>query len=89
MQHVSIRDLAAACGVSISTVSKALHGNGRISEETARRITETAAAMGYTGSQAARALAARPRRIGLVLRSPVRQHDPQAQVQAWLCLLCL
>lgn len=67
MEHVSIRELAAACGVSISTVSKALHGTGRISEETARRIMETAAAMGYTGSQAARALATRPRRIALVL----------------------
>ena len=83
MAEVSIRELAAACGVSISTVSKALHGNGRIGEETARRIVETAAAMGYTGSQAARALAARPRRIALVL--PRIETETVARFRAGCC----
>lgn len=80
MEGISIRELAAACGVSISTVSKALNGTGRISEETARRIADTAAAMGYTGSQAARALAARPRRVALVL--PAAMTDAVARFRA-------
>lgn len=80
MAQVSIREVADACGVSISTVSKALHGTGRISEATARRIKGTAAAMGYTGSEAARALAARPRRIALVL--PATESEAIARFRA-------
>ena len=67
MSNVTIRELAAACGVSISTVSKALNRSERISPETARRIEKTAAELGYVGNRAARALSSRGRRVALVL----------------------
>ncbi len=67
MAQVTIRDVAAACGVSIGTVSKALNRNERISEETVKRIRTTAQEMGYTGFAAARLLSARRRRIAVVL----------------------
>lgn len=39
--------IAAACGVNVSTVSRALNGNPAISEETRNRIREKAEAMGW------------------------------------------
>ncbi len=56
MKHVTIRDLSAACGLSVSTVSKALNGYPDISDETRRLVTETAGELGYYPSAAARAL---------------------------------
>ena len=38
----SLKDIAAACGVSVATVSKALNGAPDIGEETRRRIREKA-----------------------------------------------
>ncbi|MBO7292871.1 MAG: LacI family DNA-binding transcriptional regulator, partial [Clostridia bacterium] len=67
MSNVTIRELAAACGVSIGTVSKALNCSERISGETARRIREKAEELGYVGNHAARALSSRGRRVALVL----------------------
>ncbi len=45
--RVTIRDVAAACGVTVGTVSKALTGSDRVGKETRERIKETAKAMGY------------------------------------------
>ncbi len=67
MAGVTIREVAAACGVSIGTVSKALNRNERISEETVERIRRTAEEMGYTGFAAARLLSSRRRRVAVVL----------------------
>lgn len=67
MAQVTIRDVATACGVSISTVSKALNRNERISEETVERIRKAAEEMGYTGFAAARLLSSRRRRLAIVL----------------------
>ena len=53
---VTITDISKACGVSRATVSKALNGAADVSQETAKRIRETAAAMGYLPNAAARAL---------------------------------
>ena len=39
---VSMKDVAVECGVSTATVSKALNDHSDISEETRRRIKETA-----------------------------------------------
>lgn len=55
--RVTLRDVARAAGVSPATVSHALQGNGTVSEETAARVREVAAEVGY-----------RPHRIAANLR---------------------
>ena len=53
---VTITDISKACGVSRATVSKALNGAPDVSQETAKRIRDTASALGYLPNAAARAL---------------------------------
>ena len=53
---VTITDISKACGVSRATVSKALNGAADVSPETAKRIRETAASLGYLPNATARAL---------------------------------
>jgi DNA-binding LacI/PurR family transcriptional regulator len=54
---VGIKAVAEAAGVSITTVSHALNGKGRISERTRRNVHEVAARLGYRPSAMARGLA--------------------------------
>lgn len=67
MSRVTIRDLAAACGVSIGTVSKALRRSERISEATVAKIEEKAKELGYVVDPSARALSSSRRRVAVVL----------------------
>ncbi|WP_130837145.1 LacI family DNA-binding transcriptional regulator [Lachnoclostridium sp. Marseille-P6806] len=53
---VSLKDISAACGVSIATVSKALNNHNDISAETKAHIKEVAAELGYYPNSAAKAL---------------------------------
>lgn len=53
---VSIRDISIKCGVSVSTVSKALNGYKDVSEETRRLVLKTAKELGYVPNAHARAL---------------------------------
>ena len=53
---VSMKDIAAACGVSVATVSKALNDHTDISEETKKNIRRCAREMGYFPNSVARAL---------------------------------
>lgn len=53
---VSIKDIAAVCGVSTASVSKALNGHRDISEKTRKRIQAAAREMGYLPNASARAL---------------------------------
>lgn len=53
---ITIRDISEKCGVSVSTVSKALNGYTDISAETLELIRRTAKEMGYLPNSAARAL---------------------------------
>ncbi|MCF4123125.1 LacI family DNA-binding transcriptional regulator [Antribacter sp. KLBMP9083] len=68
MTRVRISDVAAAAGVSTSTVSLVLNDRtSRISGETRERVREAAAAVGYTPNSIARGLRTqRTRTIGLV-----------------------
>lgn len=71
-QHrVTIADVAARAGVSISAVSFALNGRPGVGEDTRRRILTIAREMGWAPSQRARSLAAsRAFAAGLVLARP-------------------
>ncbi|NEA39968.1 LacI family DNA-binding transcriptional regulator [Streptomyces sp. SID11385] len=51
-----IRDVAAAAGVSITTVSDALNGKGRLPDITRHHVREVADQLGYRPSAAARTL---------------------------------
>lgn len=53
----TIRDVAEAAGVSIATVSRALHGLPRVSEATRRRVLDAAADLRYVASPSAASLA--------------------------------
>jgi len=55
--RVGIRDIAREAQVSITTVSHALNGKGRLPEETRRRVREAAERLGYRANQQARGLA--------------------------------
>jgi len=68
----SIRDIAQAAKVSISTVSKALNNHGHISAETRRRIHEIAERLNYSPNSFARGLASKVSdNIGFVIdRAP-------------------
>ncbi|UWF77613.1 MULTISPECIES: LacI family DNA-binding transcriptional regulator [Microbacterium] len=67
--HVTINDVASAAGVSRATATRALKGEGRIAEETRRRILKTAERLGYVRNTMAAELAAgRTRTVGLMLR---------------------
>lgn len=53
---VSMKDIAAACGVSVATVSKALNNLSDIGEETRIKVQNTAKELGYHPNFSARAL---------------------------------
>lgn len=53
---MTLKELSAACGLSVSTVSKALNGYSDVNEETRRIVKEKAAQLGYNPNAAARGL---------------------------------
>lgn len=71
----TIRDVAARAGVSIATVSRSLNARGAAHADTAARVREAAAALGFRPNPAGRALkTARTGVVGVVvpsLRNPV------------------
>lgn len=65
---VTVRDVARAVGVSISTVSRALSAPERVAPETRDRVTTVAAELGYQPNRAAAGLrAGRTGAIGLLV----------------------
>jgi len=53
---VTIYDVAARAGVSISTVSRALNHNSEVLEETRKKVQEAASQLGFQPNQVARSL---------------------------------
>ena len=65
---ITTKDLAKVCGVSRTTVTRALSGTGRISEETKNRILNMAKELDYQPDLLARSLVkGRSMTIGVVL----------------------
>lgn len=70
---VTIKDIAKAAGVSITTVSRALNGYSDVSEETRRKIFRIAEDMGYSPNIAARSLIVkRTKTLGLLISGITR-----------------
>ena len=73
-KKATIYDIAAATGVSVATVHRALNDKTRIHPETKERILETAKQLGYKVNVAAQGLRRLPIRIGAVLFCPVEDY---------------
>ncbi|MHB1103381.1 MAG: LacI family DNA-binding transcriptional regulator [Devosia sp.] len=58
-RNVTIKDLAAALGLSITTISRALNGYSDVGEKTRKRIAEAARQMGYRPNRNAQRLVTR------------------------------
>lgn len=66
--NLILDDMAAELGLSKSTVSRALSGNGRISDETRRRVVDYAERHGFTPNSIASSLArSQTNNIGVVI----------------------
>jgi LacI family transcriptional regulator len=72
MAAATIKDIAKALGLSVSTVSRALSGSGRIPEATCARVREAAESLGYMPNRAAQILVGKRNSgfAGLVLTDP-------------------
>ncbi len=69
-QNLVLNDLASELGLSKSTVSRAISGNGRVSDETRKRVLEYAESHGFTPNSIASSLArSRTNNIGVVIPS--------------------
>ena len=67
-RSVTSHDVAALAGVSQATVSRALRGDARVSEDTQQRVADAAAKLGYIPSERGRSLSTRrTRRVGVVV----------------------
>lgn len=74
---VTTKDLARICGVSRTTVTRALHG-GSIRPDTKQRILETAKELGYQPDLAARSLVSgRSMSIGVIVVDLKNQYFPK------------
>jgi LacI family transcriptional regulator len=63
-KRVGIRDVAAAAGVSVTTVSHALNGRGQVNHDTRSRVERVAEELGYHPNRIATALVSR--RSGII-----------------------
>lgn len=66
---VSIRDVAKAANVSVSTVSRALNGYSDVSEGTRQLIYDTAQKLGYAPNQSAKNLSSKSQKNMAILAS--------------------
>jgi LacI family transcriptional regulator len=67
MRRATIKDVAAAAGVSIGTASKALNGQGKLRPETRDRVAQAAERLGFAPNTLAQALlTGRSYTVGLI-----------------------
>ena len=88
MARIGIKDVAEAAGVSVTTVSHALNGKGRLPVETRERVQRVARDLGYRPSSTARNLVGgRTGLIGLtVSQAQGRYGEAEALSQRALAL---
>jgi DNA-binding LacI/PurR family transcriptional regulator len=77
-RRVTIKDIAREAGVSVTTVSDSLSGNGRLPAETRQRVRQLAKELGYRPSAAARSLVGS--RTGLLLMSVAAPDTPTSSL---------
>lgn len=74
---ITIKDIAKRAGVSVSTASRALNHNSRISQKTIDRVTEIAEELGYKPNQSAKTLSSgESTAVGAIF--PVTEKDAPA-----------
>ena len=77
--RVTIKDIAKELDISTTTVSKALNGLSKISDETRETILQKAEQMGYKPNHIARAMAVGGCRIGVVFFEHPREYCYQIE----------
>lgn len=88
MKRVTIRDVAKAAGVSITTVSKALNNYPDVKEQTKRRIQELVQEMDYVPDAAGRSMGGISEPVVGVLINDLRPRDPSGAVYGILSGVC-
>ena len=74
--ELSMEDIARTLGISITTVSRALSGKGRISTATRKRVLEYAETVQYSPNKFARALSgSRTFNIGVVIPGDAKMEE--------------
>ncbi|MGU7772750.1 LacI family DNA-binding transcriptional regulator [Burkholderia sp. MR1-5-21] len=73
MGRPTIKDLAAAAGVSVATINRVIGGSGKVRQQTMQRVLEAAEQIGFYGVGALHHRVAQARekyRFGVVIQSP-------------------
>ena len=87
-KRIGIKDVAEAAGVSITTVSHALSGKGRLPESTRERVRAVARELGYVPHPAARSLAiGRTGLIATVVSAPANAAIAFTEIDYYVDLL--
>jgi DNA-binding LacI/PurR family transcriptional regulator len=80
-RSVSIRDVAAAAGVSYQTVSRVINGHPSVKESTRDLVRTTIEDLGFRPNRAARALAGGPVQSVTVVTPDTTLYGPKAALQ--------
>ena len=73
-KKVTVKDIAARMGISLSTVNKALTGKPGISEKRRAEVIAVANEMGYVVNHVAQSLSRKPIRLGIIIPSLWQQY---------------
>lgn len=88
MRRVTIRDVAKAAGVSITTVSKALNNYPDVNEQTKKRIQELVDKMNYVPDTAGRSMGGITEPVIGLLINNLMPDDPSGAVYSYLSGVC-